>query len=249
MNLFILAAGKGTRLYPLTKDRPKSLIELNDGSTILERQIEVALESGAFDSIQIITGYLTQMIEECIEKYSDRSVEVIYNPYYDVSNNLFSLWTAHYMLREKDFMISNGDNIYRRGIYSRVLDKSPAETIQITVDVKDTYDDDDMKVTLNKLGHVTRVSKKISPEAADRESLGLVLVRGPEHRRMFYDQLMKLVRDQEMMGRFWLEIFNFLADAGQVIETCDVPEKDWAEIDFHPDIHMLQKAITAKLFD
>ncbi|HHJ36507.1 MAG TPA: hypothetical protein ENJ87_12145, partial [Gammaproteobacteria bacterium] len=53
MNLFILAAGKGSRLYPLTKDRPKSLIELTDGTTILERQIGVALESGRFSKIYI----------------------------------------------------------------------------------------------------------------------------------------------------------------------------------------------------
>lgn len=249
MNLFILAAGKGTRLYPLTKHQPKSLIKLKDGSTILERQIEVALESQAFERILIITGYHSAMIEDRITKYEDRNVEVIFNPYFDLSNNLLSLWTAHFLLEETDFVISNGDNIYRRGIYQRIFESADDETIQLTVDTKEAYDDDDMKVTLNAKGHVVRVSKLIGSKEADRESLGLVVVRGAKHRRAFHRKLMELVREPAMMQSFWLEIFNALVASGETIQVCDVPEKDWAEIDFHPDIETLQRAITANLFD
>ena len=37
MNLIILAAGQGKRLYPLTKDTPKSLLDLGDGTTYFYR--------------------------------------------------------------------------------------------------------------------------------------------------------------------------------------------------------------------
>lgn len=39
MKAIILAAGKGNRLYPLTKEIPKALLKLN-GETILEHQIQ-----------------------------------------------------------------------------------------------------------------------------------------------------------------------------------------------------------------
>ncbi|MCX8012239.1 MAG: sugar phosphate nucleotidyltransferase [Desulfobacterota bacterium] len=39
VKLVILAAGVGSRLYPLTSDRPKAMIEIN-GKTIIEKQIE-----------------------------------------------------------------------------------------------------------------------------------------------------------------------------------------------------------------
>ena len=96
---------------------------------------------------------------------------------------------------------------------------------------------------------MVRVSKQIAPQSADRESLGLVVVRGPKHRKAFHNKLMELVRQPSMMQSFWLEIFNALVESGETIQTCDVPEKDWAEIDFHPDIETLQRAITANLFD
>ena len=54
MKLFILAAGKGTRLWPLTRNTPKSLIDISDGTTLLERQIEAAINSEIFEEIIII---------------------------------------------------------------------------------------------------------------------------------------------------------------------------------------------------
>ena len=39
MKAIILAAGKGERLMPLTSDKPKSLLELKNGITLLESQL------------------------------------------------------------------------------------------------------------------------------------------------------------------------------------------------------------------
>ena len=248
MNLFILAAGKGSRLYPLTKDRPKSLIELTDGTTILERQIGVALESGRFSKIYIITGYLSHMIEDCIKRYDDQVVEVIFNPYYDVSNNLFSLWTAHYLFLGEDFVVSNGDNIYKKDIYQAVMSSEEPETIQLTIDRKDEYDEDDMKVLLDADQNILRVSKQIPVGEAQCESLGLVLVKGERCRNIFHRKIMEMVRDADLMDMFWLDIFNSLVQSGETVHVCEVSHEDWAEIDFHPDVEMLQKSITANVF-
>ena len=52
-NVIILAAGFGSRLLPLTKDKPKSLIEF-DGKTLLERNIEIFKKHG-INNITIVT--------------------------------------------------------------------------------------------------------------------------------------------------------------------------------------------------
>lgn len=46
MEAFLLAAGLGTRLRPLTNDRPKALVEI-DGRTLLEINIRRLVEAGA----------------------------------------------------------------------------------------------------------------------------------------------------------------------------------------------------------
>ncbi len=244
--LFILSAGKGTRLWPLTKDLPKSLVELSDGSCILERQIRTAIDSGVIDEISIITGYMHDKIETFIKKYEQHiRINTIYNPFYDVSNNLLSLWTAVYPMQERDFMITNGDNIYLSDVFKQVI-SSKEETIQITIDYKNEYDMDDMKVSFEG-ERITRVHKDIAMEDIKAESVGLCVVQGERSRVLFTNKLVELAKDKSYINRFWLEIFNSLIDVNHhIIDYTTINEKDWQEIDFHPDIEIVKKIFSTK---
>ena len=63
MKIIILAAGKGERLYPLTKNTPKPLIDLGNGETLLETQLRSLSESKVIDEVVIVIGYLYEQIE------------------------------------------------------------------------------------------------------------------------------------------------------------------------------------------
>ena len=135
MNLIILAAGTGTRLFPLTKDTPKSLLDLGDGTTLLERQIKNAVVCKSIKKVYVVTGYRSIQIEERIEQFSSEiPVEIVFNPFYDISNNLLSLWCVNYIMEDRDFVITNGDNIYKTGIYDHISQGSDPTT-QITIDL------------------------------------------------------------------------------------------------------------------
>ena len=69
MKAFILAGGKGTRLYPLTKDTPKPLISIN-GISILDRIISLLKDHEIFD-IYVSVGYLHSKIEKHLVKYNE----------------------------------------------------------------------------------------------------------------------------------------------------------------------------------
>jgi NDP-sugar pyrophosphorylase family protein len=76
MKAFILAAGLGTRLRPLTEDKPKALIEIN-GKTLLEITIE-RLKKFGFDHIIInVHHFADQMIDYLHKKnYFDIDIRV-----------------------------------------------------------------------------------------------------------------------------------------------------------------------------
>lgn len=243
MKLFILAAGKGERLWPLTKNTPKSLIDFGDGTTILERQIESAVSSEMFSEIIIITGYKTEQIEAKIKDHKSKiNIKTIFNPVYNVTNNLVSLWVAHNEMQGEDFVITNGDNIYIGDVFKKI--KSEANNIiQLTIDYKDEYQEDDMKVSFGSDGLIMRVHKDIPLAEVGAESVGLVLVKGEKSRRLFVNKILQLVKNEDYLNKFWLEIFNSLIDDGIVISFLKIEPSDWNEVDFHPDVDIMKAMI------
>lgn len=75
MQCVILAAGKGTRLRPLTDNCPKPLVKVA-GKPLLDHIVE-ALPT-AVDELIIVVGYLGEMIEEyCGKEFHGRKVTYI----------------------------------------------------------------------------------------------------------------------------------------------------------------------------
>jgi len=78
----IIAAGTGTRLYPITKDIPKSLLDVGQGLTLLETQLHSLKECGIKNIVMII-GYRADQIESKLQEYSsDFNFEIVYNPFF-----------------------------------------------------------------------------------------------------------------------------------------------------------------------
>lgn len=84
----IVAAGLGSRLGDLTKDIPKSLLKIGK-DTIIERNINTLKKNGIED-IGIVVGYKKEKIMELLgDGYT-----YIFNPFYENTNNMASLWFA-----------------------------------------------------------------------------------------------------------------------------------------------------------
>ena len=251
MKLFILAAGKGARLWPLTKNTPKSLLDLGDGTTLLERQINNAIDSGIFNEIIIITGYKSNQIEEKIKEFKDKiKIKTIFNPFYDIANNLISLWCAWFEMLNEDFMITNGDNIYKNHVIKDVFNsvKTEKEVIAITIDYKNNYDEDDMKVILDKNKNILKVHKEIPVENTNAESVGLAIIKGDKSRNIFVSSILEMVKEKETLNKFWLDIFNHIIEKGYPVKSIEIDADSWQEVDFHPDIETLKKLIIKKHF-
>lgn len=75
MKALILAAGLGTRLRPLTNDKPKALIELK-GKTLLEHAIE-KVQAAGFDEIIVNIHHFADQVESFIKKrYPSRKISI-----------------------------------------------------------------------------------------------------------------------------------------------------------------------------
>lgn len=248
MRLFILAAGKGTRLWPLTKNYPKVLIDFGDGFSLLENHINRANECGYITEIVVITGYLHEKIEKFLSEVDSAvPIKTSFNPFYDLSNNLLSLWMVRKEMLEGDFVITNGDNLYKQELLKNFIAEKAENEIRVAIDYKSSYDDDDMKVSFNEKNEITRIHKDIDLNDTKAESVGLCSVTGNQ-REVFVAHLEALAKDETYRNKFWLEVFNHLIAHNKTVEYTEVSVQGWNEMDFHPDIADIKAMINKSSF-
>ncbi len=95
----LLAAGTGSRLFPLTQNSPKCLTLVNNKS-ILERLVDNLKKQG-FKRLVIVTGHERDCILEFMgSKSGDLTVDYIHSPLFKTTNNIYSLWMARDIINE-----------------------------------------------------------------------------------------------------------------------------------------------------
>lgn len=238
--IIILAAGKGERLMPLTRNTPKPLLDLGNGKALFEEQLEQIQKSKAIGEVVLVTGYLAEQIEAKMKYWRENGTKIVtlYNPFYELSNNLISLWLAKYQMDE-DFIITNGDNLFDYDVFQNLV-SNHQNGIFLTICKRKKYGTGDMKVILDN-GKIVQVSKLIDNDKADAESVGLVLVSGEKYRKLFKSNLEELARNKEYIDKFWLEVFNLMYKKGIPINIFKIDKNKWHEIDFHFDLKKLRQ--------
>jgi choline kinase len=233
----ILSAGKGSRLLPLTAERPKCLIELS-GKSLLEWQLDALREAGIAE-IVVVTGFRDDLVDSVAGRRE--GVRTLFNPFYHVADNLGSVWMARAEFAA-DTLLLNGDTLVSPALLERVL-RADTGAIAVTVDEKDDYDADDMKV-LRDGDRLLRIGKALEPGAYNAESIGLLAFRREGPRR-FADQVEAMMRQPDGTRRWYLRAIDALAKAGADVRTVSIRGEEWQEVDFPEDVEKA-RALTAR---
>jgi L-glutamine-phosphate cytidylyltransferase len=239
MKAIILSAGQGSRLGHLVDDRPKCLIDFN-GRTLLDRQLDTLEANGVHEAV-VVTGFHDELVQQAIARREDGpNVRTIYNPFYKVADNTGSL----YMAREElsgDCLVWNGDTLVSRMLMEKVV-ANDRTGICVTIDRKDSYDDDDMKV-VEEGGRLKAIGKRLEMGTVNAESIGLLAFRagGAEQ---FRENIEKAMRTPEGTTIWYLRVINHIAQSSDVW-TLDINGEEWGEVDFPPDVEAARE-LTAR---
>ena len=93
MRAIILAAGVGSRLKPITKNKPKTLVIVVD-KPILGHIIDSLISNGILEVIICVGFQARKVIDFCKNSYPNVSFFFVHNKKYDSTNNMYSLYLA-----------------------------------------------------------------------------------------------------------------------------------------------------------
>ena len=147
MQAIILAAGMGKRLKTLTADNTKCMIKVN-GVTLIERALHQLDELG-LNRIVIVDGYQSQKLRDYVATLDvETPIEWRLNPFYDKTNNIYSLSLAIGDLEEDDTLLLESDIIFQDGILRDLVD-DPRPTLALVDKYESWMDGTVVKVDEN----------------------------------------------------------------------------------------------------
>jgi len=115
MKVLILNSGLGQRMGALTKEHPKCMTEIEDGETILSRQLKI-IEATGLSEVIMTTGYFEGILKEYCHSLRLRlKYTFVHNPLYRDTNYIYSIYLAKELLND-DLILMHGDLVFEEGI-------------------------------------------------------------------------------------------------------------------------------------
>jgi choline kinase len=230
----ILAAGQGTRLRPLTDDRPKCLVPLH-GRALLEWQLS-SLREGGVRSITVVGGYMSDQLHA-------PGVELKVNQAFESTNMVESLWCARGAM-EKGALISYGDIVFSSELVERML--TAPHDISVVVDRRwlpywqrrfERPLDDAESLSVRTDGCIRSIGIKGVPiEDIEGQYIGMIALR-PAGVQALWDCT------QQMGGRsrtaYMTDLLQHAANGGHSVHAVWT-DGGWLEVDSVSDLRLAE---------
>jgi len=216
MKAIILAAGRGTRLYPITLELPKGLLKIGN-ETILDRMVRQFKETGIKD-ILIVVGFQ----KEILMNHFGSSVRYISYKDFLTTNNLHTLWSIRNELNG-DVIVSFADLIVENSI---IFDLIKSNTnVTMAIDTSKVLEGT-MRVSVNenKIENITSTSI----QEADGNFIGIAKFNS-KGCKLLLSEMCSLINGN-YKDYYTIAIDN-LARKGSEINYLDVKGHIWREID------------------
>ena len=247
MKAIILAAGIGSRLRPLTNDKPKCMVKLLD-ETLIERQIKI-FHSYDINDITIVTGYKSEVIDI-------PGVNYVNNTNYETTNMNESLFCA-LEPSTSPILVTYGDIVFEPKIVQQMLEITNDIGLAVRTDWKKYYQNRTMhplseaENVLIENGRILEIRKNISKSLENQqigEFLGIALLSS--------DQIKILLEKYSDLKKNHVGTFHsssslsnaYLTDMLQEMINCTTvkpvfTEGKWFEIDTPEDLKNTEKLI------
>lgn len=242
MKAILLAAGIGSRIRPLTDDKPKSLLEVN-GRTILQNMLENVEACGMTDVI-VITGYLEDMIKSYIsEHFPSLNVTYIRNEKYLDTNTGYSLMLTKDAVGDDSFIKFDADVIFEKAILQKLIEDTHETALCIDRNIH--LEAEEVKVITDAEGNAVEVGKKLDPHKAAGESIGIEKI-GKDAAKLLFAELERLMQDQANWKEYYDDSYTTLVTEGVPFGAVDITGLKWVEIDTHDDYARAKELFTTE---
>ena len=187
MKAIITAAGVGSRLGKATEKNNKCLLKVH-GKMLIEISVDI-LRSQGIREIAVVTGHCYGKVEKVLKGRAT----FVYNPFYQVSGILPSVWLCRDHVENDDFVFITGDSLYHPDILKNCIKKKGGIVVCVE---KKSCDVEDSKVIIEN-NRIVRMGKNIELEKATGEFTGILKIEKKANKKVF-DTIEKVLKQGKL---------------------------------------------------
>ncbi|WP_346622170.1 phosphocholine cytidylyltransferase family protein [Blastococcus montanus] len=221
VQVVILAAGMGTRLG---RQDPKPLTRLDDGRSILQRQLDgLRAVLGADVCVTAVVGYRSKRIMKAAP-----DLLFAYNPDFAITNTSKSLLRGLRSTREGGVLWLNGDVVFDPAVLEVALPYITADQSFVCVDTS-TVAEEEVKYTLDDDGCIHELSKIVRGGLG--EAVGINYVSSADKATLI--EHLDACSHEDYFER---GIETAIAERGLRVRPVDISAYAAVEVDFEGDL-------------
>lgn len=247
-SLFVLAAGQGSRLRPLTDSVPKCMVPLC-GLPLLFWHTRAARKAG-MEEITVLGGYRHEKLSADIDR-------IVINEKYETTNMVSTLFCSEHLWKDEIF-VSYGDIVFNSELMSALA--AGTADVSVVVDRKwesywhKRFDDvlaDAESLCIGPDGAIESIGQKETDIGnIEGQYIGMIAFRGNgleamrgliEKEKKAHASGQRLIcKKRDLSGLYMTDLLQGLIDAGVRVEPVWT-DGGWLEIDSPEDLELAEK--------
>jgi len=232
-HLIFLAAGMGSRMKELTAEVPKPLMLVLSNRSIMDVNLDGALESRIASSIQVVGGHSWSALQAYLTGCkSEIPVSAILNEEYRSLGPCRSVELAlDKVPTAESVIIANGDTLFSRAAFDSL--KITEQGIFLLCSPVGHVQADELLIEADPTG-VIRKAAKAGMELQDKIiSAGMLAARGPHAVNAVKKAVSEVLECERAAGKQlpWHDVVARLAESGAPARLCLVDRSEWYEFD------------------
>jgi len=166
----------------------------------------------------------------------------LHNADYENNNNIYSLWMAGEVVRDRDFLLMDSDILCDPAAVVRIAQQTePALALN-----RHECGEEEIKIIVDADNRITEINKTCNPALAIGESVGIEKMT-ETYSTALYKELDKMIQDEGLVDVFYERCFERLIPQGHTFRVVDTTSYFSYELDTPEDFQKAQELMPKEL--